>query len=104
MFLIAHHDQSGARHIAMRPAAGPTNHLVTAGPKRPGHTTPIAHKGVGSSPAASERATAPRFDKIGHFTESEVNEGTKGTFWRFESSSYRAWAWVRTGSEGGIFS
>ena len=43
-----------------------------------------AHKGVGSSPAASERATAPRFDKIGHFTESEVNEGTKGTFWRFE--------------------
>ena len=25
-----------------------------------------------------------RFDKIGHFTESEVNEGTKGTFWRFE--------------------
>ena len=39
-----------------------------------------------------------RFDKIGHFTESEVNEGTKGTFWRFESSSYRAWAWVRTGS------
>ena len=25
-----------------------------------------------------------RFDKIGHFTESEVNEGMKGTFWRFE--------------------